>query len=205
MKIVLILNLFCLLSFICLFGHEGHMEMDGQNSMSESIQTPQGPQNPPEVAQYEGRPHNWMQWIGSFHFIFLHFPIALIVMTVISELLFIWYSSPIFDYASRFMLIAAAIFSAPTALLGLTYSYTATYTGTLDDFVWWHMWLGFITAVFAIFVAIIRERWGISKPYYTCLVLLFLLVNITGFLGGGITFGPYHMHPPLHITKAYIK
>lgn len=23
------------------------------------------------------------------------------------------------------------------------------------------------------------------------------LVNVTGFLGGGMTFGPYHMHPPL--------
>lgn len=88
-----------------------------------------------------------MQWVGSFHFIFLHFPIALIAMTVISELLFAWYASPLFDYASRFMLIAAAILAVPTALLGLTYSYTATYDGILADFVWWHMWFGFATAI----------------------------------------------------------
>lgn len=56
------------------------------------------------------------------------------------------------------------------------------------------MWFGFATAIF---VAFIRERWKISKFYYMCLVLLFLLVNITGFLGGGMTCGPYHMHPPL--------
>jgi uncharacterized membrane protein len=194
MNKILILNLLCLLSFTFLFGHEGHKEMDENKPMKESVQTTH---DILVVEQYEGRPQSWMEWIGSFHFIFLHFPIALIAMTVISELLFAWYSNPIFDYSSRFMLIAAAILAVPTALLGLTYSYTATYNGILADFVWWHMWFGFATASFAIFVAFIRERWGISKLYYTCLVLLFLLVNITGFLGGGMTFGPYHMHPPL--------
>lgn len=194
MNKVLTLSLLCLLSFTFLFGHEGHKEMDENKSMKESVQTTH---DIPAVEQYEGRPQSWMQWIGSFHFIFLHFPIALIAMTVISELLFAWYASPIFDYASRFMLIAAAVLAVPTALLGLTYSYTATYNGLLADFVWWHMWFGIVTAILAIFVAFIRERLGISKLYYTCLVLLFLLVNITGFLGGGMTFGPYHMHPPL--------
>lgn len=46
------------------------------------------------------------------------------------------YASPIFDYSSRFMLIAAAILAVSTALLGLTYSYTASYNGLLADFVW---------------------------------------------------------------------
>lgn len=194
MNKIFILSLLCLLSFTFLFGHEGHKEMDEHKPMKESVQTTQVI---PAVEQYEGRPQSWLQWIGSFHFIFLHFPIALIAMTVISELLFAWYSNPIFDYSSRFMLIAGAILAVPTALLGLTYSYTATYNGILADFVWWHMWFGFATAILATLVAFIRERWGISKLYYTCLVLLFLLVNITGYLGGGMTFGPYHMLPPL--------
>lgn len=194
MNKILILSLLCLLSLTFLFGHEGHKEMDENKSIKESVRTTE---SPPASEQYKGRPQSWIQWIGSFHFIFLHFPIALIVMTAISELLFAWHSNPIFDYSSRFMLIAAAILAVPTALLGLTYSYTASYNGLLADFVWWHMWFGFATAILAIFVAFIRERWGISKLYYTCLVLLFLLVNITGFLGGGMTFGPYHMHPPL--------
>lgn len=194
MNKVLTLSLICLMSCAFLFGHEGHKEMDENKPMKESIQTTQ---DISAVEQYEGRPQSWLQWIGSFHFIFLHFPIALIAMTAVSELLFAWYSNPIFDYSSRFMLIAAAILAFPTALLGLTYSYTASYNGLLADFVWWHMWFGFATAILAIFVAFIRERWGISELYYTCLVLLFLLVNITGFLGGGMTFGPYHMHPPL--------
>lgn len=190
----LIFNLLCFLSLNFLYSHEGHKEMEKNESMTENMQPAE---SQPTVKQFGGRPSTWMQWVGGFHFIFLHFPIALIAMTAISELLFAWYQKPIFDYASRFMLIAAAIFAVPTALLGLIYSYTASYSGLLADFIWWHMWAGISTVVFAIFVAFLRERLGRSKLYYTSLFLLFLLVNITGYLGGGMTFGPYHMYPPL--------
>lgn len=190
----IISSLLCLLSLNFLYSHESHKEMEKNEPMTESMQPAEGQ---PTVKQFGGRPITWMQWVGGFHFIVLHFPIALIAMTAISELLFAWYQKPIFDYASRFMLIAAAIFAVPTALLGLIYSYTASYSGLLADFIWWHMWAGISTAVFSIFVAFLRERLGRSKLYYTSLFLLFLLVNITGYLGGGMTFGPYHMYPPL--------
>lgn len=190
-----VLSMLCVLTFTFVFGHEGHKDIEKQEIIQESVHPTQGEQ--PTTKQFGGRPESWMQWIGSFHFIFLHFPLALIAMTVISELLFSWYKLPIFDYSSRFMLISGAIFAVPTALLGLIYSYTATYTGLLADFVWWHMLAGITTAVFAIIVAFLRECYGISKLYYSCLFLLFLLINIPGFLGGGMTFGPYHMHPPL--------
>lgn len=158
---------FCLICFTPLFGHE------------------------------EGHLQSWEQWLGSFHLIFLHFPIALITMTLISELLFTRYKSPIFEFSSRFMLIAAAILAAPTALLGLIYSDTMTYEGLLADFIWWHMWFGFSTAIFSIYVACLREFYGKSKWYYTCLVILFFMVTVTGFLGGGVTFGSYPMFLPL--------
>lgn len=190
MNLFLIFCLFFVSSFGSLLGHEGHKEMN--KIEQEKVQQTQ---TESAVNQYAGRPQTWLQWLGSFHFIFLHFPIALIVITVVSEGLFVLYSSPIFDGASRFMLISAAILSFPTALLGLAYSYTAPYDGLLADFLWWHMWLGFTTAIFAIIVAFLRE-YGRNKIYYACLFLLFLLVNITGYLGGGMTFGPYQMMPP---------
>lgn len=193
MKKSFILSLLCILTFTPLFAHEGHKAIDKQAAIQESVHPTQ---EEPTVKQFGGRPQNWMQWIGGFHFIILHFPIALISMTGVSELLFGYYRKPIFDNASRFMLITAAITGIPTALLGLIYSYTASYEGLLSDFVWWHMWFGIATAIFAIIVAYIRETQDISQLYYVCLFLLFLLVNITGTLGGGITFGPYHMLPP---------
>lgn len=190
----LILYLLCFLCFAVLFGHERHQNMEENKTKQETVNPSSEPQS--AVKNSGGRPLSWTQWIGSFHFIFLHFPIALIAMTGISELLFAWCQRSIFDYASRFMIIAAAVLAIPTAVLGLIYSYTSSYSGLLADFIWWHMWAGISTTIFAIFVVFLRERWGISKLYYACLFLLFLLVNVTGYLGGGMTFGPYHMYPP---------
>lgn len=191
----LLVALFLILNFTFLFGHEGHSSQKEKRQESVSFSSIQEEEEEPMMKQF-GRPLSWAQWIGSFHFTFLHFPIALIVMTAISELLFALKRKLIYDFAARFMLISAAIFAVPTAIFGLVYSYTASYEGLFATFVWRHMWLGIATAVIAIIVAVLRERYGVSLLYYACLVILFLSVNITGFLGGGMTFGPYNMLPP---------
>lgn len=202
MRKCLIVSLLCLFGFLCAHDGHGHKETELKNLQKENIYTAlEGAASDlskeEEVELSGGRPRSWTQWIGSFHFIFLHFPIALIAMTAVSELLFAWSHQPVFDYSSRFMLISAAILALPTAFLGLTYSYTSTYAGVMADFVWWHMWTGFATAGTAIVVAFIRAHYGVSRLYYSALIFLFLLANITGFLGGEMTLGPYHMYPPL--------
>ncbi len=171
-----------LLFFICcialslfVFAHEEHAEQPDES----------------------GHPKSWTQWVGSFHLIFLHFPIALINMVAISEILFARHKKPIFEFSSRFMLIASAIVSPPTALLGFIYSYSASYSGLMETYLWWHMWFGLATAISTIFVTIIRERFGVNRLYYSSLSLIFLMINITGYFGGGMTFGPYQLQPPL--------
>jgi uncharacterized membrane protein len=188
MRTVLLL---CFLTFsLLVFAHEGHEE--------KSIPTSENIQDKVKETTQEGRPTTWTQWVGSFHLILLHFPIALINMLGISELLLVWLNRPIFDFSSRFLSVSSSVISPPTALLGLVYSYSASYEGLMEIFLWWHMWLGLLTAIFAVIVVLIREGGvGIGKLYYGCLFLLFSLVNIAGFFGGGMTFGPYHMSPPI--------
>lgn len=145
--------------------------------------------------------NQWMQWIGNFHLIFLHFPIALIVMTVISECLSWKYKNPFFDHASRFMLIAAAIATIPTALTGLAFSYGVSYEGEMVDIFWWHRFLGlFITALSFLTVILkeltIRKTIKSSMYYSITLIILFISVNITGYLGGEMTFSSYRLLPP---------
>lgn len=187
------MRVFFLFFFLCfsflVLAHEGHEE--------KKIPTLENTQEKVKETIQEGRPATWAQWIGSFHLIFLHFPIALINMLVLSELLWVWHRKPIFEFSSKFLLISSAIVTPPTALLGLIYSYSASYEGLMGTFLWWHMWLGIFTAIFVVIVALIRDRIGNSKLYYACLFLLFIMVNVTGFFGGGMTFGPFHMHPPL--------
>jgi uncharacterized membrane protein len=187
MKIILC---FCFIALSCfILAHEGHQGK--QPLLAESFQ-----EAAPEADQ-AGRPKTWTQWIGGFHLILLHFPIALINMVAIAELLFFLSRKPLFEYASRFMLIAAAIFAPITALLGLIYSEGAPYQGLMLILLSWHMWFGIATAFFTIVIAFMREQNGTSKLYYLCLFLLFLMINITGYFGGAMTFGPFQMLPPV--------
>ena len=142
----------------------------------------------------------FIKWIGNFHPIFNHFPIALIVMTGLSELLFLWFPSPVFSNASRFMIIAAAITAMPAALFGLAYGYEANYTGQLSSVFWWHRFTGISTAILAVTSAVLKElhvRKRVNKIgyYYTALIISILFVTITGYLGGEMTFGLFHMFP----------
>lgn len=136
----------------------------------------------------------WLHSIGRFHFLFLHFPIALIVMTVLAEGLWQWYKNPLFDYAARFMMLAAAAFAIPTACLGLAFGYGQVYEGLSLDLYVWHRYFGCLTAGLAILAAILRERYvrhyaSSLVSYYICLFFLFISVSFTGALGGSLTFG----------------
>lgn len=136
---------------------------------------------------HEGHP---LQLIGSFHLIFLHFPIALINMVAVSEILFAWKKQMLFEFSSRFMLLSAAVLAPPTALFGWILSYSGSYTGLIHTFFMWHLGLGFFTAFFTVILALIREKKGRSLLYFVCLVFLLILINLTGFFGGEISFDP---------------
>lgn len=142
-----------------------------------------------------------IKWVGNFHLILLHFPIALITMAAVSELLFFWYGNPLFDQASRFMVLAAAVTVIPTVLTGLAYGYNVPYEGVMASYFWWHRFFGIFTALLAILTAVLREFSPQKSscpraPYYLCLFLLFISVNVTAFLGGSLTFGIGHLWPP---------
>jgi len=141
----------------------------------------------------------WVEWIGNFHPILLHFPIALVVMTAVAEILAQKSKSSIFSQAARFMIIAAAITATPTALLGWAFSYSMTYEGLSIAFFWWHRFLGIATAVLAIFTAILKElevRGKMRKKFYVIsLILLLICTTATGFLGGELSFNPFHLLP----------
>lgn len=175
-----------------LHSHEEHHHKEETKKNEHQITSPATlPQTEMEVG--EDAYSKIIQLLGNLHPIFLHFPIALIIMTVISELLFFWCGSSLFDHASRFMIIAAAISAIPTALSGFAFGYDAHYEGILSDFFWWHRFLGVLTTLFTIAAAALKElhsrkQWHTMKAYYICLAIIFISVNLTGFLGGEMTF-----------------
>lgn len=132
-----------------------------------------------------------LEWIGNFHFVFLHFPIALIIMTAFAELFFAYTGKAFYSNAARFMLIAATLFALPTALFGYALSIHTTLTADL----YWHRLFGFFTAFFAIITLLLREK-QYRRSYQFALLILFLSINITASLGGDMTFGEDALTPP---------
>jgi uncharacterized membrane protein len=182
-----------------LFSHEGHHH-ESENQTSE--QQAMVPTDYPQKEIGNEFDVNIIHRLGTFHPILLHFPIALIVMTAVSELLFCWYSSSLFEQASRFMIIAAAITAIPTALSGLAFGYNAHYEGIFFTLFWWHRLFGIFTVLLTIVASVLRELYlrkqrNTLRAYYLCLFIAFISVNLTGYLGGGMTFGPSNLWPPL--------
>ena len=137
---------------------------------------------------------DWMRWIGRLHFDVLHFPIALIIMTGVAELLFYGYRYPQFEQAAYFMIVAAAIWSVPTVLLGFFLSYGAVYGDVREMIFQWHRYLGIVTMLLAILTAYLRYDYFAKRKkslnlYYMTLLFLFLSVSLTGALGGSLAFG----------------
>lgn len=182
-----IIGMVLLMVGLCFFieAHEGHHSFSSIAGESDFFVA---------NSQFSSRLVSWLNHIGRFHFIFLHFPIALITMTVLAELLWIWYRNPVFDHAARFMILAAAVFGIPTAFLGFALSYGYQYEGLSLELYLWHRYLGVLTAGLAILAAILRERYvrqySPSKVgYYISLFFLFISVSLTGAFGGSLAFG----------------
>jgi len=154
------------LLFVSIFAHEGHHSL----------------------LAAEGTTTDWFSWIGSFHLITLHFPIALIVMAAIAELLFSITKKSLYESAAYFMVIMAAIITLPNAILGFLYSLPENYPGEMGRLLTLHKVSGVLTALLAIFTAYVRVKDGRTTFYLWLLALLFALVTITAYFGGAVTF-----------------
>lgn len=147
------------------------------------------------IVAHEGHSHlNWIQALGLFHLIFLHFPIALVYSGAIAEALFFKSHKSFYDHAARFILIASLISIVPTILTGLAFQYQVPYEGVEATLLFWHTYIGYSIFVLNLLVVIFKElhvRRKIKTPWVhlSLLLALFILVNITGYLGGMLTFG----------------
>lgn len=174
---------------ILFFGQGYLISHAGHNHSSEQVPMPHEEnvleKNPIEKA---------IMWLGNLHLVFLHFPIALIIMTVVAELLFFIYGADLFNQASRFMIVAAAITVIPTVLFGFAYAYGVSYEGESFIFFSLHEFFGLLTGALTLLTAALKEEYvetrrGSKQIYYGCLFFAFITVNLAGIFGGILTFG----------------
>ena len=134
-----------------------------------------------------------LAWIGRFHAASTHFPVALLMVALLSEGLAWATKKESWLSCTRFLIVLGALSAVNTAALGWLNDYSG-----VSEVYKIHKWLGTATAVWALIsagAAVLFEcREGTPERARLRGALFFgaILVSVAGFLGGAITFGLDH-------------
>lgn len=153
-----------------------------------------GETNPPRA------PSGFLTWLGKFHPVVVHFPIALLLLAAFGELASIFRAEIWQPRSARFCLWIAAASAVVATALGLL----AAESGGFNEKVGGvailevHRWLGIVTTILALVVAVLCEsyvRCETPRSKWLFRIALFIaaaLVGVTGHFGGLLTFGVGH-------------
>jgi uncharacterized membrane protein/mono/diheme cytochrome c family protein len=134
-----------------------------------------------------------LAWVGRFHAATTHFPIALLIVALLSEVMGWATKKESWLACTRFLILLGAASAVNTAILG----WLNVYSGVSEVYKL-HKWLGTATALWAVICAgnsvFFECREGTPERARLRGALFFgaLLVSVVGFLGGAITYGLDH-------------
>lgn len=145
------------------------------------------------------QPPRLVRWLGRFHPLAVHLPIALALAAAIAELLYQVRGQPGARAAARFTIAGAALGAVPATLLGWFAASSDGHPG-LEAVLAWHRWLGTTAMVLLITSCVILEAIHRRQPsrrlrFLPMLLLVSVgaLVGVVGHLGGMLVFGPGHL------------
>jgi mono/diheme cytochrome c family protein len=146
---------------------------------------------------------DWAQFIGGFHLLTIHFPIALVFLIPVLE---IAGRSRRFQHlhGSVELILALAVFSAiASAILGW---FLARSGGSIGSLVVQHMWGGFFVSICCWLCWMLKGRFAgqrLDVPYFSALILTVIAVSFTGYRGGQLSHGATHLteHMPSPLRK----
>lgn len=139
-----------------------------------------------------------LRWIGRFHPVSTHFPVALMFVAVFAEGIAWFTRRDSWLQTVRFLVVLAALGALSAAVLGWINAYFASYTGQLAPILKWHRWLGTGTAIWSFVCASLvmfnecREGSTERQRFRGALLLGAALVGICGFLGSALIYGLDH-------------
>lgn len=164
-------------SALMAFGHEHHAETDTGVPGGFSI----------------------LSYMGRFHPVAVHFPIALLVTALFLEVMRFIRPLEGHDAVMNFLVTMAAITAPVAGVLGFLFAGGADYPPELVSHFVWHRALGVTTTVLAIAAWLTRPIPEASASrrslFKVILALAAVVVSATGLLGAMLTFGPGHLMP----------
>jgi len=131
----------------------------------------------------------WLQFVGRFHLLIVHFPIALLLLVPVLELMARRREAPDLRLAIDVVFALAILGAIAAATLGWCLARSGGYAGSL---VKQHMWAGVSFAAVCCVSWMLRTRsngWRMKMAYECTLVLAVGLVGWTGYRGGQLSEG----------------
>jgi uncharacterized membrane protein/mono/diheme cytochrome c family protein len=135
----------------------------------------------------------WVQFIGRFHPLTVHFPIAMILLVPVLEIVGRHKSFSYLRLSSGFILGLATMAAIFAAFLGWCLARTGGYSGSL---VTQHMWGGITLTAICWLCWMLHWRIGepnVTKYYAAALTACVLVVSWTGYRGGQVSQGEEHL------------
>jgi len=134
---------------------------------------------------------DWLQFIGGFHPLLVHLPIALFLLVPILEIVGRSARFPYLRLSVKFVLALATLGAPSAAILGWCLGRSGGYSGPL---ITQHMWGGVVLSVVCWVCLVMRSRLReLSVTYSSALGLGVVLVAWTGYRGGQLSLGPNHL------------
>ena len=138
----------------------------------------------------------WLQVAGRMHPLFLHFPIVLLILSIIPS----WLPNENNSNSLWFYLRFAAVFTAIlTAIMGLLLSIEQSDKGEL---LLWHKYTGISIAIISWLFFIYYEQIKKNKLYQRIISIgILFLIILTGHWGADLTHGENFLLEPLHLDR----
>lgn len=141
-----------------------------------------------------------IRWLGKFHPPSINFPIALMLMAVVAEVLFMATGRLLFDHAARFCVWFGSAGAVVSVILGWFFAGFRLSDG--DWLMTTHRWLGTTAGIWALLVLSLSE-WSrrpsgqhVRPVYLAALLIGAILIGLNGHFGGLMAYGLEHYSWP---------
>src|SRR5215470_13455090 len=133
----------------------------------------------------------WLQFIGRFHPLLVHFPIALFLLVPILEIVGRSARFAYLHLSINFVLSLATLGASTAAILGWCLGRSGGYSGSL---ITQHMWGGILLSIICWLCWLLRTQLReLGVTYAIALTLGVGLVAWTGYRGGQLSLGRNHL------------
>jgi mono/diheme cytochrome c family protein/uncharacterized membrane protein len=136
-----------------------------------------------------------IRWLGKFHLLMLHFPIALVLAAGVGEAWSLWRREPLPSESVRFCLWLGALAAIPTVGLGWLFAAAGNGAGS-PQLLLAHRWLGTTAVIWLLVTALCAERdawrgvrsWGVRLLRTAGVLITALTAHFGGLLAQGVDY-----------------